>query len=51
MPKTHEDQIADYYEILHVKFITGRLEEAKFERLADKLDEWAAYAERKGATE
>ena len=50
MPITHEDQIADYYEILHVKFMTGRLDEAKFERLADKLDEWTAYAERKVKT-
>ena len=47
MPISYEDQIADYYEILHVKFMTGRLDEAKFERLADKLDEWAAYEERK----
>lgn len=30
----------DYFEQLYDKFTLGRLSEAKFERLAGKLDEW-----------
>lgn len=47
IPITYDDQLADYYAALLAKYETGRLDEGKFERLADKLDEWAAYAERK----
>ena len=51
MPITHEEQLAEYYAALLDKFADGRLDEDKFERLADKLDEWSAYAERKAAEE
>lgn len=44
---THEDRLADYYEILFAKYESGRLDEAKYESLLVKLDEWAAHAERR----
>lgn len=51
MPITYEDQLAEYYAVLLDKFADGRLDEAKFERLSDKLDEWETHAERKETSE
>lgn len=49
MAKTFAGQIAEYYLHVSKRFRSGLITEEKFERLRTKLDEWAAYAERKEA--
>lgn len=41
------EQLAEYAALLTEKYAEGRLEEAKYERLMDKLDEWSTYEQRK----
>lgn len=43
------DQLTEYAAQLAEKYHNGRLDEAKYERLMDKLGEWMTHAQRKEA--